>query len=316
MEKLKLGILAVFLALLPAVAFLFYPLKIDPGVVQPSFETTVVEEKQLIPVLKGENVEQMLLEEYIICVLLEEMPATFPVEALKAQAVVARTYALRGYTLRIKHAEAAVCTNHACCQGYRSQEEYLQQGGNREALEFVRNAVEETQGLVVTYDGKLIDATYFSCSGGATEAAVAVWGADVPYLQSTESPGEEEANHYEDTVTMGVEKLCSLLGLPVATVPGELLGQVSYTEGGGVDTMVIGGRTFTGVQLRSALGLRSTAITIEITGTTVHITTRGYGHRVGMSQYGARAMALEGKSYTDILNHYYKDIAIITYAID
>jgi stage II sporulation protein D len=168
----------------------------------------------------------------------------------------------------------------------------------------------------VTYEGQLIDATYFSCSGGATEAAVAVWGADVPYLQSTLSPGEEEANHYEETVTMEVEKFCVLLGLPVSTAPGELLGQVTYTEGGGVDTMRIGGKLFTGVQLRSALGLRSTAIEISVVGTTVHITTRGFGHRVGMSQYGARAMALKGADYEDILKHYYRDIAIIPYPID
>ena len=115
---------------------------------------------------------------------------------------------------------------------------------------------------------------------------------------------------------MAVDKFCALLGLPVATVPGKLLGQVTYKEGGGVDTMVIGGKEFTGVQLRSALGLRSTAIAISVTGTTVHITTRGFGHRVGMSQYGAKAMAFEGADYEQILKHYYRDIAVTAYSFD
>ena len=304
------------MALLPGVAFLFLPVMTEQGTAQPSFETTVVEEKVTIPVLNNDTVEEMALEEYVVCVLMEEMPASFPEEALKAQAVVARTYALRGDKLRIKHADAAVCTNHACCQGYLPLGTYLVRGGTQMELDKVRAAVAATAGLVVTYEGQLIDATYFSCSGGATEAAVAVWGADVPYLQSTESPGEEEANHYEDTVTMGVDKFCALLGLPVATVPGKLLGQVNYTEGGGVDTMVIGGKEFTGVQLRSALGLRSTAIAISVTGTTVHITTHGFGHRVGMSQYGAKAMALEGADYEQILKHYYRDIAVTAYSFD
>ena len=162
----------------------------------------------------------------------------------------------------------------------------------------------ETAGLVLRYQGELIDATYFSCSGGRTEAAVEVWGADVPYLQAVESPGEETASHYTDQITFSVEEFGELTGC--AGDPDIWLGHVTYTQGGGVDTMELDGQVYTGKELRSILGLKSTDFSVEITADTVVITTHGFGHRVGMSQYGADAMASQGSSYEEILTYYYQ----------
>ena len=250
------------------------------------------------------NVQQMNLEEYLLGVVLAEMPADFESEALKAQAVVARTYT-RKRMEGSKHETAAVCMDPACCQSWRSEEDYLAQGGRKSSVEKVRQAVADTDGMVLRYDGKLIDATYFSCSGGSTEDAVEVWGQDVPYLQAVESPGEENAPRYSDTVTFTAAEFAQKLGISGTGDPENWFGETTYTDGGGVARMTIHGTEFTGTQLRSKLGLRSTAFVVLVQGQTIEITTRGFGHRVGMSQYGAQAMAKAGSTYGEILAHYY-----------
>ena len=256
-----------------------------------------------IQVLLDGVTREMDLETYILSVVLGEMPGEFEPEALKAQAVVARTYALR-ISAGSRH-QGAVCTVHSCCQAYRDIDDFLEQGGSRQLLDKVRFAVQATAGQVLTYQGELIEATYFSCSGGRTEAAVAVWGTDVPYLQAVDSPGEEQATHFTDGMTFTWEEFSRALGfVPEGEVTG-WFGPVTYTSGGGVATMVIGGKTYTGLQLRKLLGLRSTAMEIAVEGGNITITTKGFGHRVGMSQYGAEAMAAEGKTYRQILSHYY-----------
>jgi len=245
------------------------------------------------------------MDAYLVEAVLAEMPASFGEEALKAQAVVARTYARKAYETGGKHGDGSVCTQSSCCQAHITQEEYLKQGGTEESIEKVHAAVKATSGYVLTYEGTLIEATYFSCSGGSTEDAAAVWGADYPYLQAVDSPGEENAAYYEDTVFFTPREFCDALGISLSGSPSGWFGPVSYTEGGGVDTMNIGGKAYRGTELRSALSLRSTRFTVAADETTIAITTRGYGHRVGMSQYGADAMAAAGSTYPDILAHYY-----------
>ena len=256
------------------------------------------------------NLQQMTLEEYLVGVVLAEMPADFEIEALKAQAVVARTYTRRRMDGG-KHEAAAVCMDAGCCQGYRSPEEYQEAGGKETAVEKVRRAVEDTDGLVLRYGGKLIDATYFSCSGGSTEDAVAVWGQDVPYLQAVESPGEEDAPRFTDSVGFSASEFADKRGLSSDGDPAGWFGAVEYTDGGGVDTMAIQGKRFTGTQLRSRLGLRSTAFEISVSGKSITVTTRGFGHRVGMSQYGAQAMARAGETCEGILAHYYTGTELV-----
>ena len=180
-------------------------------------------------------------------------------------------------------------------------------------MDKVTRAVSETIGQVLIYDGELIEATYFSCSGGQTEDAKAVWGSDIPYLQSTNSPGEEKATHFVDTVKFTLEEFAECLDLDPSGNAKSWIGKTTYTQGGGVDTMYICGQEYKGTTLRQKLGLRSTAFAISIVGSTVTITTKGYGHRVGMSQYGAEAMAVQGQSYSKILSHYYQNTRLVTY---
>ena len=256
------------------------------------------------------NLQQMTLEDYLLGVVLAEMPASFEPEALKAKAVVARTSTCQRMEGG-KHDAAAVCMDPGCCQGFRAPADYLDEGGKQTAVDKVRSAVKSTDGQVLHYDGSLIDATYFSCSGGSTEDAVAVWGQDVPYLRAVDSPGEEDAPRFTDSVSFTTSEFAGKLGLSDQGDPASWFGAVRYTEGGGVDTMVIRGKTFTGPRLRSALGLRSTAFSVSVDGKTITVTTRGFGHRVGMSQYGAQAMAQTGSSCAEILAHYYTGAELV-----
>lgn len=259
-----------------------------------------------IPVLMDDGtVQSMLLEEYLVCVVLGEMPADFEAEALKAQAVVARTYTLKHNIAQQKHPGGAVCTDHTCCQSFCQPEDYLAAGNRRQQLDKVESAVSQTCNQVLLYNGDLIEATYFSCSGGRTEAAVAVWGTEVPYLQAVDSPGEEIAKYYVETVHFSAEAFEEKMMTTLSGRPEQWFGPVQYTEGGGVDTIQIGEKSYRGTEIRTLLGLRSTAFVMTAVGDTVTVTTKGYGHRVGMSQYGAEAMAVSGSDYLQILSHYY-----------
>ena len=309
--------LAAFLmgAILPGIAFrlgaLAFPSNADtspPEQVETTPEQTfptLPEKDQKIPVLWENKVQMMELNTYVIGVVLAEMPATFEMEALKAQAIAARTCALECTLYRDKHDQGAICTDSGCCQAYMPVDDYRNDGGTEENIQKVYTAVAETCDEVLTYDGKLIEATYFSCSGGKTEDAVAVWGTEIPYLQSVESPGEEHAEIYTNTVTFSAKEFAACLGRTLSGNPTTWFGAVTRTEGGGVKTMVIAGKTYTGTQLRTLLSLYSTAFTIQTTKNAVTVTTSGRGHRVGMSQYGADAMAVKGHSYQEILAYYY-----------
>ena len=267
--------------------------------VQPEEITTatdaLIEEKPIpyIRVLKGGDILEMQLDDYVACVVLGEMPVSFEEEALKAQAVAVRTYTLRCIMRGNKHQNAHICTESSCCQAFVSLDDV---SANMEGVEKVKKAVSDTAGEVITYQGNLIDATYFSCSGGKTEDAVAVWGASVPYLQSVDSPGEENAAKFESQQIFSQNSI-----------------HIVHTAGGGVDSLTISGYNFSGVEVRSLLSLPSTNFTLTVFNEKIIIDTKGYGHRVGMSQYGAEAMAVEGKDYKEILAHYYVGTALEKY---
>ena len=265
-----------------------------------------------VPIRVAGRTVEMELNEYLLGVVLAEMPASFEPEALKAQAVVARTYTMRAHRRGGKHSGAAVCTDPGCCQAYIDPGDYLDRGGSQANVDKVRAAVDATGQEVLTYEGELIEAVYFSCSGGSTEDAVAVWGTAYPYLQAVSSPGEEKAAHYSDTVTYTPSNFEAALGRDLPGTPGEWFGVVTYTPGGGVASMEIGGQVYKGTQLRSALGLRSTAFSVVVNSDSITFNTKGFGHRVGMSQYGADAMALEGNTYRQILAHYYRGTILTT----
>ena len=287
----------------------------EPTKVSNQTESSVPESTQpgqyLQVVMPDGTQVQMELEEYVTCAVLGEMPADFELEALKAQAVVARTYALRGNGW--KHNGGAVCTDSGCCQAFSTQQEYLDAGHTQQDINRISDAVVQTAGKVLTYNGTLIEATYYSCSGGRTEDAVAVWGQDIPYLRSVESPGEEKAAWHSDRKDFTVAEFEQALGISLTGVPGTWFGVITYTSGGGVKTADICGSSFPGTELRTKLNLRSTAFTLSASEQGVTVYTRGHGHRVGLSQYGADAMALAGSDYQTILRHYYPGTTVEMY---
>lgn len=259
-----------------------------------------------VPVLmENGQITQMVLEEYVRGVVLAEMRASFDPEALKAQAVAARTYALRRVSLGDRHPEGAVCTDPGCCQAWMTDEDYLAQRGTRREWRKIAMAVEATAGTVLTYAGQAAETTYFSCSGGTTESAEAVWGEEIPYLQSVSSPGEEWAAVFSQAFFFTESEFAACLGRKPEGPCDEWFGHVLYTQGGGVESMNIGGVYYSGTQLRKMLGLNSTAFSVTVTDDGITVTCRGKGHRVGMSQYGADALGKMGYLYQEILQRYY-----------
>lgn len=282
---------------------------------EPPIEEVQVESSPVyIPVLKSDGqICSMNLEDYIGRVVLGEMPASFETEALKAQAVAARTYTLRCVLEGDRHPDGAVCTDYRCCQAYREPEEYLRSGGSQENVDKVLAAAAGTAGEVICYGGELIYATYFASSGGITEDAQEVWGQSFPYLVSVSSPGEQDTAYHGEQKTISAAEFQELLGVTLNGSPEIWFGKVRYTVGGGVDAMRIGARLYSGLELRQIFGLRSTIFTVTTTQDSITFETMGYGHRVGMSQYGADAMAVAGHSYDEILAHYYNGTGIEQY---
>ena len=261
---------------------------------------------------EGEIVE-LTMADYLWGVVAAEMPASFEEEALKAQACAARTYTvIRQNSGSAKHPDADICGDSTCCQAYidRSAAEARWGLNAGEYGEKIDRAVAETDGLGVLYAGQPIQALFFSSAAGKTVDAVEVWGNSVAYLKSVDSPEGDEVPNYRTQVVLGAEevKALTLAAYPGADLSGDpsgWFGQASRNEGGGVISMPLGGVTLTGGQLRSLFSLRSAAFTVTWDGERFTFDVTGYGHGVGMSQYGANAMARNGSSFQDILTWYY-----------
>ena len=276
------------------------------------------------------EIKVLPLEDYLVGVLAAEMPASFELEALKAQAVAARTYALRRLTLNIDsdaHPEAAVCTNPNHCQAYLSSEDMRSRWGainyskHRSKME---EAVFSTKGMVLTYDGRLIEPVYHSTSNGRTENSEDVWLSKLPYLRSVESPWDRYSPRFQETRTLTVAQVDAALGtnlgaLPVAAMQGtnqDAIRVLETTSTDRIKRLNIGGRTLMGTEVRTALGLNSTHFTWELQGDKITFITRGFGHGVGMSQYGANGMAKEGATFEEILKHFYTGVELEVFKRD
>jgi len=264
---------------------------------------------QTVRLLTGDGLRMLPLSEYLLGVVMRELPAGFAPDAVAAQAVAARTFTLRQMSGG-KH-DGCVCDSAACCQAWQEPDSDADPAWTA----LVADAIAQTDGQVLTYSGALIDATFFSCSGGRTEDAIAVWGGEVPYLVSVDSPGEESAPRYSGVVEIPsadfrriVQEACPdvLLSGP----PEDWFGEIVHTAGGGVASIRIGGQAVSGTALRSLLGLNSTCFTIDASDDVIRLETLGFGHRVGMSQYGAEAMTRAGADWTQILAHYYPGTAL------
>ena len=261
---------------------------------------------------EGELVD-LTMAEYLWGVVAAEMPASFEEEALKAQACAARTYTvIRQNGSSDKHPEADICGDSTCCQAYveRSAAEARWGLNAREYGEKIDRAVAGTDGLGILYEGKPIQALFFSSAAGKTVDAVEVWGRSVDYLKSVDSPEGDEVPNYRTQAVLGAEEVKSLTlnaypGADLSGDPSTWFGQASRNEGGGVISIPLGGVTLTGGQVRSLFSLRSACFTVSWDGTQFTFDVTGYGHGVGMSQYGANAMAKNGSGFQDILTWYY-----------
>ncbi len=259
--------------------------------------------------------------DYLPGVLAGEMPADFQTEALRAQAVAARTYILWKTAHGCQtHPEADVCDEPSCCKAWRSEDELREKwGADFEAnLEKVRAAVADTDGWYLTWEGEPIQAVFHAASPGRTEDSGNIWTA-LPYLVSVESPetAAEVPDYLTETALSAEAFRDALLRLrPEADFsgdPGSWIGETQWSETGRVASVSIGGARFTGQELRQLFGLRSACFSLERTETGFLFRVTGFGHGVGMSQYGAEVMARGGSTWREILAHYYPGTAAVRY---
>jgi stage II sporulation protein D len=270
-----------------------------------------------VPVYRTEKkvIEEIPIEQYVVGVVASEMPAEFEMEALKAQALAARTYIvqqlLNEETIGIPKGSEAKVTDTINHQVYRDNGELKEIWKDEfpTKLEKITKAVNETAGQILTYEGSPITASFFSTSNGFTENSEDYWANPYPYLKSVESPWDDQSPKYIVSTTIPVSKFESELGVKIGT-SSEIGTITSRTKGNRVGTIKIADKTFTGREVREALELYSSDFTWERKGNEIVITTKGYGHGVGMSQYGANGMAQQGKTYQEIINHYYQGIEI------
>ena len=263
----------------------------------------------------GDTTEQMTLERYLTGVVRGEMPASFEMEALRAQAAAERSYVYYQLAAGRKdaHPDADFCTDHTCCSAYLSETAAREKWGGDFAPwnTRVEQAVSDTDRQVVLYNGRPILAVFHSSSAGRTAAAGDVWSGDLPYLVSVDSPeGEETVPNYYSTVTFTAaeakEKLLTAHPeLKLSGTPDRWFGAAAENGSGRVETVSVGGTDIEGTELRRIFGLRSACFTVAADSESVTFRVTGYGHGVGMSQYGANQLAREGKTWQEILEWYY-----------
>ena len=268
-----------------------------------------------LTIQEGDTTEQMTLERYLTGVVRGEMPASFEMEALRAQAAAERSYVYYQLTAGRKdaHPDADFCTDHTCCSAYLSETAAREKWGGDFAPwnTRVEQAVSDTDGQVVLYNGRPILAVFHSSSAGRTAAAGDVWSGDLPYLVSVDSPeGEETVPNYYSTVTFTAaeakEKLLAAHPeLKLSGTPDRWFGAAAENGSGRVETVSVGGTDIEGTELRRIFGLRSACFTVAADSESVTFRVTGYGHGVGMSQYGANQLAREGKTWQEILEWYY-----------
>jgi len=274
---------------------------------EPAVEVAVYRETQ-------KKVEKLSLDDYVAGVVASEMPADFEMEALKAQALTARTYIVKklASSSSTDLPQGAVVGDSVNYQVYKSNDELKQlwKAADYEwKMKKIKEAVQATSGQILTYDDTPIDATFFSTSNGYTENSSAVWNSQIPYLTAVASPWDKKSPKYSGKKVITVAEFEQKLGvsLPNSKEVGEI---TERTEGKRVAKVNINGKVLTGIDIRTRLDLKSTDFTWVRKGNDIIISTEGYGHGVGMSQYGANGMAAEGKSYEDIVKYYYKGVQL------
>lgn len=264
------------------------------------------------------EVEDVPIDTYLYHVVSAEMPATFELEALKAQAIVARTYTIYK-AQNPKHDNADICDDSACCQAWVSKDVRLsrwEENVRESNWAKIEQCVNETKGKIITYENKPINAFFHSNSGGTTEVPVNVWGgSNLPYLQVVETAGEEGYTQYASEVVLSQSDLIEKMKTKYQDIQinfdnDDDIKILEYTDGKRVKTVKLGNHEISGVEARTLLGLRSTNFKIEKENGNIKFSVVGYGHGVGMSQTGADAMAKQGSTYEEIIKHFYTGVEI------
>ncbi len=288
-------------------------------------EVKDIKDKIKIKISSTGEIKELKTSEYIKGVLPAEMPPEYHIEALKAQAIVARTYLYKKMQGGA-HNDADICDNPSHCQAWYSLDRLYDiwkrsKGYTEEECNMyfakVEQAVDLTKDIVVTYNDKYINAYFHACSGDKTEDVSAIWGKqNIAYLKSVESLGEEEYKNYTSTVKLTVSDLQTKLNKSSTTKCSinkdekEIVEILSYTDSGRVDKVKIGGGIYKAEELRTLLGLRSTNFTVNKEGEKVIFNVKGNGHGVGMSQVGADYYAKQGYTYIGIIKHYYTGVDV------
>lgn len=280
----------------------------------------VTDAQVTLRVKTGDAVEEMTLSSYLPGVVRGEMPPTFEVEALKAQAVAERTFALRQIRSQNKdaHPDADVCTDPNCCSAWLGEESVRARwGASFEEWEArIDQAVQATDGQILLYDGAPILAVFHSSSGGTTASSGDVWTSDLPYLKSVESPeSADTVPNYYSVVTVSADTFRETIraACPQADFSADAaswVGAVTNNASGRVEQAQIGGVTISGTALRQLFSLRSACFTISYEPPSFLFRVTGYGHGVGMSQYGANELARQGKTWEEILLWYYTGVTV------
>lgn len=267
---------------------------------------------------KTGEVEEVNIDDYLCNVVSAEMPADYEEEALKAQAVVARTYTIYKIENK-KHDNADICDDSSCCQAWISKEDRFarwEESKRESNWNKIQNAVNSTKGEIITYDNKPINAFFHSNSGGTTEIPVNVWGGTgYPYLQVVETAGEEGYAQYASEVELTNDEVLNKLKEKYPDIQIDFSNQedikiLEYTDSNRVKTVKFGNHEISGVEARTIFGLKSTNFEIIKEDGKIKFSVKGYGHGVGMSQTGANTLAKEGKNYKDIINHFYANVEI------
>ena len=269
-----------------------------------------------------EKVEELPIDEYLYGVVSAEMPANFELEALKAQAVAARTYTI--YKIvngKGKHNadNADICDDSTCCQAWISKEKRMERWPEENRENYwnkIKEAVDSTAGKIITFNNEPIDAFFHSNSGGITESSINVWGGiDLPYLKSVETAGEDGYTQYSSEVKISKEELLNKLkekyrDIQINFDEEDCIKIIEYTESKRAKTVKFGNTQIAGTEVRSIFGLKSSNFSIKTQGNDVIFSVTGYGHGVGMSQTGADSMAKAGSSYEEIIKHFYTGVEI------
>lgn len=274
-------------------------------------------------ITKSKKIQHISLEEYLQGVVAAEMPASFDIEALKAQVVAARTYTFKrsksagGKGCSLKSGADVCDSTH--CQVWMTKKDMLKKWGIFSFYHYIskiNQAIEETSGMIICYNGKPIDPLFFSTSNGRTENSEDVFNDMIPYLRSVKSPGEEISPRFSTVIKIPVKEVVNKTKKKWPDIkideknPESQWKILEVSEGGRIKKMQIGNKTIKGSDFRMLFNLNSTDFTWERSGNSIKFTTKGYGHGVGMSQYGANVMAKDGKNFIEILKHYYTGVEI------